>query len=242
MLELCVVMPAYNEAACIAEVIDKWGSLAKQVSSFAMIVVNDGSKDNTGPILDSLAPSHPWLTVIHQQNGGHGRALRRAYDEAVLKSPQWVFQVDSDDQFIPEDFPKLWTVRNESLFLLGYRKERHDDPVRLVITRVLRVLLALAASRYVPDSNIPFRLIRGDYLKKLLPLIPNGVFAPNILLSLLAARDGQDLKSIPVHHKARQTGTNSLFRWGLFKACFRCAKELIKFRMALGDSLKSLKA
>ena len=241
--ELCIVMPAYNEEGCIQEVVKKWLSAidALGVTSGALVVVNDGSKDRTGALLDEVAKTLPKLVVVHQPNGGHGKALRTAYDKAVQLGARWVFHVDSDDQFDSSEISLLWNRRSESNFMLGFRRERHDALHRLVITRVLRVLNFVLFGTWLRDSNIPFRLIQGDYLHILLDQISPTVFAPNIFLSVLAARDGQKLMSQPISHRERGTGVVSIVRWRLIKACLRCVRELIDFRLSLGAALKQIK-
>lgn len=242
--ELCIVMPAYNEEGCIREVVRSWlqtlGDL--DVVGGRLVVVNDGSRDETGDILDQLGAENQALRVVHQKNGGHGRALRNAYEQALLLQPEWVFHVDSDDQFNNDDLRLLWNERTRSKFLIGYRKKRHDAMHRLVITRILRLVGFLFFGAWLRDSNIPFRLIEGRYLKALLEQVPPTVFAPNIFLAVLARRDGQDLMEIPVEHRDRRTGKVSIVRWRLIKACLRCVRELFEFRLALGGKLRSLRA
>ena len=74
-MRLIVVMPTYNEAECIEKVCKKWLALVKNYSPAKLIVINDGSKDNTQAILDSLQSQNPELVVVHQPNGGHGKAV-----------------------------------------------------------------------------------------------------------------------------------------------------------------------
>lgn len=244
-LDLVVVIPVYNESGCIEEVIKSWGGFIQQYlrqSVFKIIVVNDGSKDNTPQILDRLASQLPYLQVIHQVNGGHGNAVLNGYKAASELRSDWVFQVDSDNQFLPDDFPKLWECRTKSKFILGYRARRYDDANRLVITRIVRLINLTLFGVYIVDSNIPYRLIKGDYLPKLLNELPNYPFAPNIFLAVLAKKDGNDLMSIPVTHKERETGQVSIIKWKLLKVCMRTAKELTLFSLGLKNKLKHLKA
>ena len=241
-MELAIVMPAYNEEGCIVPVLQSWlGEAQKHTSDCHIFVVNDGSRDKTGEILDQFAKSEPRLTVIHQKNAGHGQALLRAYHAAIAASPAWIFHVDSDNQFDPADFEKLWSARNNSKFLSGFRQVRHDATVRLFITRILRILTILFFGRYIPDTNIPFRLISTNYLKLLLAQFPATVFAPNIFLTVLAARDGQNILQVPVTHRDRRTGKVSLVKLSLIKACLRCVKELYEFRKSLPQALENLK-
>ena len=233
---ISIVMPAYNEEACIERVVTSWLEILKIIPG-TLIVVDDGSRDRTGAILDQLAATIPQLKVIHQPNAGHGAAVVRGYREAIQLNANYVFQTDSDDQFRPEDFWNLWNNRMHSLFLLGYRKERHDALHRLVITRFVRVLLLILFGVWVKDSNIPFRLIRRDFLASAMEVLPAHAFAPNIFLSVVAAKKGCDLFSIPIGHVERKTGTVSIVRWKLVKICFRCVSELWAFRNNLASSL-----
>jgi dolichol-phosphate mannosyltransferase len=244
-IKLAIVMPAYNEEECMADVVKIWSDLLD--TEFAgentkLIVVNDGSKDSTGKILDSLIPQYPKLVVVHQVNGGHGNAVVHAYRKSVELDAEYVFQTDSDDQFIPEDVKKLWDKRNQSDFILGYRQVRHDDVFRLLITRILRYSMFFVYGTFIMDSNIPFRLIKGTFLKKLLAQLPNPVpFAPNIFLAIMAKKSGQELFNIPIVHKERVTGEVSIQKMKLLKVCWQSFKELLNFRIELNSKIKNLK-
>ncbi len=238
-------MPAYNEEECMADVVKIWSNLLD--AEFAgedtrLIVVNDGSKDSTGKILDGLASQYPKLVVVHQPNGGHGNAVVHAYRKAVEIGAEYVFQTDSDDQFIPEDVKKLWAKRTESDFILGHRQIRHDAIFRLFITRVLRYSMFFVYGTFIMDSNIPFRLIKGSFLKKLLAQLPNPVpFAPNIFLAIMAKKSGQELFNIPIVHKERATGEVSIQKMKLLKVCWQSFKELVNFRWELNNKIKNLR-
>lgn len=241
-LKLCVVMPAYNEEGCIEAVLSNLRSFfTPRFTSFSIVVVNDGSRDGTRAILDRIALGDPRVVPIHQANAGHGQALLRGYTEALKSDSTWIFQIDSDDQFDIGDFDSLWEKREDSRFITGRRLTRHDAPHRLVITRILRYLNLFLFGTLIPDANIPFRLIRADFLAQLLAFVPPTTFAPNIFLAVLAKRSGEDLFQIPVRHKDRATGTVSIVRWRLIKACFRSAKELLLFRLNLRNALRSLR-
>lgn len=243
---LTIVMPAYNEEGCIELVVNNWTTLLRDHfagQNTKLIVVNDGSKDGTGAILDRLAEQNPWLVAIHQPNGGHGNAVVHAYQKAVELGAEYVFQTDSDDQFVTEDFLKLWEKRKQSAFILGYRKQRFDAPFRLFVTQVLKSTLFLVYGTYIHDSNIPFRLIRGSFLKNLLSQLPKpNPFAPNIFLAVMAKKAGQTLFDIPITHKSRQTGEVSIVKLNLLKVCWRSFKELLAFRLELNDKVRRLKS
>ncbi|MGX5852581.1 glycosyltransferase family 2 protein [Dyadobacter jiangsuensis] len=243
---LSIVMPAYNEQDCIEKVVYNWTSFLKTKfpnDNTTLIVINDGSKDNTKVLLDELDKKIDNLTVVHQKNGGHGNAVVNGYRKALEVGSEYVFQTDSDDQFVSEDFDKLWDKRAQSQFILGYRQVRHDAGVRLFITKFLRGTISAVYGTFIMDSNIPFRLIKGTFLQKLMNQLPNPEpFAPNIFLAVMAKKSGQQLFDIPITHKDRETGTVSIVKWNLWKVCIRSFKELLRFRLELNDKVKAIRA
>lgn len=194
-LSLVLVIPAYNEEGCIENVIELWTQGISNVlknENFKILVINDGSKDNTGAILDQIASKNNFLMAKHQLNGGHGNAVVNGYKFAVEMNPDFIFQTDSDDQFITEDFKHFWDLKDQSDFILGFRQIRHDDPFRLLITKILKFSLLFIYGTYINDANIPFRLYKTSFLRKLLAVLPNPIpFAPNIFLSVLAKNESE---------------------------------------------------
>ncbi len=227
---LTLVMPVYNEEDCLDRVVRGWlDVLRDDIGPYRLIVVDDGSKDGSGEILDKLAAELPAVHVIHQPNSGHGAALRAAYRAAA--DSDWVFQVDSDDQFLPREFSFLWDMRHDADFIIGYRTARRDGPVRLLVTRTLRLILWALFSCRLRDANIPFRLMRGGTLAELLAYVPEGAFIPNVLLSVLACKRGRFVQDVPVTHLERKTGKVSIANIRLLRALVRCTIELLSFRL-----------
>jgi len=235
-LELIIVIPAYNEQACIASCLQGWTNILVEMGlagQSKVLAVNDGSRDSTGAILDAIAKANSHVEVLHKENGGHGSAVMAGYRWAIAQNSKWVFQVDSDEQFVPSDLGVIWAQREQSPFLLGFRKERHDPAIRLRVSRILKLALASLFGRNIPDPNIPFRLMQTSYLESILNQVPEGVFAPNVFLSILAARDGINLGSLPVTHHERSTGTVSIAKIKLLRVCLRSLAELLVFRFRL---------
>ncbi|MDP5121134.1 MAG: glycosyltransferase family 2 protein [Spirosomaceae bacterium] len=244
-IDLVLVMPAYNEEECIEEVIKTWLSFLQGDLNHIqtkLIVVNDGSKDKTGAILDNLKDKNPDLIVYHRENGGHGNAVFFGYQQAVELNAEYIFQVDSDNQFVAKDLLKLWAKRNESDFILGFRQVRNDAPFRLLITRILKYSIFLIYGTYIHDSNVPFRLIEANFLKKMLSQLPKPTpFAPNIFLSIMAKKAGKNLFDIPITHQERDTGEVSIRKMKLLKVCWQSFKDILNFRIELNNIIKYLK-
>src|SRR5262249_56214122 len=100
--ELSIVMPVYNEAAVIGDVVTSWlRELERLGIGYEFLAYDDGSRDESGRILERLGERVPGLVVSSQANAGHGSTILRGYREA---RGDWVFQVDSDDEIGPANF------------------------------------------------------------------------------------------------------------------------------------------
>ena len=126
---LSIAAPAYNEAECISEVVELWyGYLKKDqsLSTFEIVICNDGSVDDTAKILIRLSSRYPEVRVVeHKRNKGAAAALTTAIHNT---SYDWVLLLDTDGQFPVENlayFRKAMEV-SASLSYIGCRSEKQD--------------------------------------------------------------------------------------------------------------------
>jgi dolichol-phosphate mannosyltransferase len=232
--DLSVVVPVYNEAGVIEDLVrDLERELLPLVGQLEVIVIDDASTDDTPEILDRLAQDRAWLDIQHaEKNAGHGPSVIRGLDRA---SADWIFQLDSDGQFLVDEFPLLWSRRDECDLALGVRARRNDPAHRLVLSRAVRAATSLLAGSRMRDVNTPFRLIRRSLWKELGSIIAPDTLAPNILVSLGAAVKGRRVLEIPVSHLARTRGTSTLRALRLVQFSLRGLGQLIAFRRHLAD-------
>lgn len=224
---LSLVMPVYNEGPVIEKVVREF---CKDVLRFfpkkEFIVVNDRSTDNTLEVLRNLEQKMDCLKVISlEKNSGHGVALRTAYEAS---RGDLVFHCDSDDQYVPKDFWLLYNeMRKNNLdVVLGYRKNRHDPPVRLLVTRGLRFAEFLLFGDHVVDGNTSFKLHTRKALNQLLSIVPADFSQISVATSMAAKMLKMRMKEIPIGHRPRIAGTPVLVSWRLAKTCLRGFKEL----------------
>lgn len=228
---LSVVMPAYNEEGAIEEAVqDVRESVFASVPDAELVVVDDGSRDRTAEILDGLAAGDSRVHVIHQKNGGHGRALRTGMDAS---RGEYLFLIDSDRQIPLTAFPLLWEAARTRDGTFGTRRTRHDPRLRLALTAVVRTILRLLFGVRIHDANIPFKILRRTDWEEARPLIPEDTLAPSIFLAIFLLRRGYDVAVEEVSHRERNTGVVSIRRWKLFMFCFRAFGQLILFRLRL---------
>jgi glycosyltransferase involved in cell wall biosynthesis len=211
--DLAVVMPIYNEAANIASVLREWFVCLESIApDFALFAIDDGSKDNTRAVLDSLVSElGPRLRVVSKPNSGHGNSCREGYELALASGAHWVFQIDSDGQCDPAFFKTIYGQRSAHDCVFGYRRTRDDGFGRLVITRAYRLLLWLLTGSFMRDANVPYRLIRASALRSALRRVPADVDLQNIALTIALKRQfGLRWEDVPIHFRARQGGENSI--------------------------------
>lgn len=228
-----IVMPAYNEGDQVETSVREWhDSVVSRLTGAEIIVVDDCSKDRTGEVLDALAHRLPSLKVVRpQRNGGHGKAVRLGMHHAAR---DFVFHTDSDRQHLPEEFWKLWELRNDADFIFGIRSQRRDGAFRVFVTRAMRLLNFMLWGRWVRDANCPFKLMRRSALEAVLQRVPPDSFIPMVMVSILARRLQFRVREVEVMHLPRTGGQQSLqglVRWA--KVGTRCASELIRLRLSI---------
>ena len=208
---LYIIIPAYNEAGNLASVLREWHAQAAAAGPESrLVLLDDGSTDDTPDIARELARELGQLRVIRKTNSGHGPTCLRGYSLALEKGADFVFQTDCDGQTNPEEFPAFWRARHEADFILGRRTGRDDGLARKIVTRVLRALLLLIFQKDAKDANVPFRLMNSRRLQYFTPLIPEDFFLSNVLLTMLALRAKERIRWIPVSFRAREQGAGSL--------------------------------
>ncbi|MDA9605668.1 glycosyltransferase [Candidatus Pelagibacter sp.] len=226
--KLAIIIPVFNEQDIIEKVINDWLYIAKKFDG-SIIVINDGSSDNSLKILLKIKKKNSKLIIVSKKNSGHGPTIYAGYKIALKKKFKFIFQVDSDDQFFSKDFNKLWTFRDDNSLILGFRKKRYDSFHRLIITKMLKILNLIIFRKFVPDANIPYRLMGYKFLIKNFRLISSKSLAPNILIAIKAARDNK-IKSVVVSHKERLTGQVWIVKFNLIKFMFKVFIEIINFK------------
>jgi dolichol-phosphate mannosyltransferase len=228
---LTVIMPAYNEEGAIeAAVREVRDHVLDVVPGAGLVVVDDGSRDRTGEILDRLVAEDPRVSVIHQPNGGHGRALRTGLDAA---RGQYIFLVDSDRQIPIEAFPPLWELAQCRDGAFGVRAVRHDPRLRLMLTAVIRSALRFLLGVHLRDANVPFKILRRSVWLEARELIPEDTLAPSLFLAVFARRRGFDIAEREVPHRERGTGIVSIRRWKLLEFSARAFCQLLAFHRRL---------
>jgi glycosyltransferase involved in cell wall biosynthesis len=210
-------MPVYNEEASIAAVVDEWLPALRALGAEArLLAIDDGSRDRTPAILRDLARVYPELDVRTQANRGHGRACIEGYRGALRDGAEWVLQIDSDGQCDPAFLPAVWAARETSAVVLGLRVRRDDGWVRWLVSRVVSLAVLLGARVWLPDPNVPYRLMGRDALARALDGFPAECDLANIALAARLKRSC-GVRSVPIRFRQRRGGSSTLRPAALFR-------------------------
>ena len=231
---LCVVMPVYNEQEAIGAVLEKWDSAFKELGiDFEIRPYNDGSRDGSLSVMREVAARlGSQISVRDKPNGGHGNTILTGYREAAADGFEWIFQIDSDDEMGPESFHELWSRREDFDFVVGTRQGRVQQLPRKVMSAVSRLCVRVFYGKSVWDVNTPYRLMRTSAFRRFYEAIPLDTFAPNVILSGLAARHKLRCHEVDVPQHDRTTGEVSIKKWKLVKAALRSFWQTVAFRYA----------
>ena len=233
MERLAIVMPVYNEEAAIGAVLDKWVAAMDRLGiEYQIHPYNDGSKDNSWDVIRAKAEEHAGKVVAHTKpNGGHGPTILQGYREAAEAGYNWVFQIDSDDEMGPEGFGELWNRREEYDFLVGIRDGRKQALPRKIISAFSRLSVRLFYGKSIWDVNTPYRLMRVSAFKDVWNAIPRNTFAPNVIITGMAASKKLRCYETRVPQHDRTTGEVSIKKWKLLKAALRAFGQTIVFSL-----------
>lgn len=155
-MKTLVVIPAYNEATTIASL------LGQMKGDYATVVIDDGSRDNTGEIARTFSVP----VVRHIINRGLGAALRTGFAYAIHHGFDAVVTLDADGQHNPEEIPGLLEALTEADVVIGTRRESDMPRIRRIYNRLGAYLTSGLFGGQLRDSQSGFRAFRVTALEK----------------------------------------------------------------------------
>jgi glycosyltransferase involved in cell wall biosynthesis len=211
MDKLYIIVPAYNEQDNIERFVDDWYPVIDRLSDESrLVIINDGSKDNTYELLLKSAADRPKLLPLTKPNGGHGATLLFGYRYAVENGADYIFQTDSDGQTDPNEFGQFWDNRDRYDAVIGNRVERGDGKARKFVEQTVCFLLRLIFGVKVPDANAPFRLMKASLVAQYIDKLPKDFNIPNIMFTTYFVYHKKKVLFIPISFRPRQAGMNSI--------------------------------
>lgn len=210
-----IVIPAHNEAANLPALMAEIHAAIEGVA-YEIVIVDDGSSDDTVSILQSLHMQYPHMRLIrHRQSCGQSAALRSGIQAAQASV---IVTMDGDGQNNPADIPQLWerfiqeTAQNMHVMVMGQRQKRQDKFSKRLASHLANQIRQRILKDGVQDTGCPLKIFyQADFMA--LPYFDH----IHRYIPALLARDGIRTITMPVRHRARQQGASHYGIWDRFK-------------------------
>ena len=209
-ISLSAFFPAYNDQHTIERIVRTAAEEMRKVTDdFEVLVVDDGSQDETGAILDRLALELPYLRVIHhERNLGYGAALISGFKNA---KKDLIFYTDGDGQYDVREMGNLLAELKPNIDLVnGYKVKRADAWYRVVIGAAYRRAMKWIFRLSIRDVDCDFRLFRRHVFDTISLESRSGVICVEMAKKFELA--GFRMAEIPVSHYPREHGRSEFFR------------------------------
>lgn len=233
---LFIIVPAYNESANIENFINDWYPVIENHNTSGqsrLVIINDGSKDNTEEILKKCATDRPLLVPLTKPNGGHGDTLLFGYSYAIEHGADYIFQTDSDGQTLPSEFDSFWEDRSNFDAIFGNRTDRKDGSSRIFVEKTLCFILRMIFGIKVPDANAPFRLMKSSTVAKYINKMPQHYNLPNVMLVTYCKYYNDKITFKPITFRPRQGGVNSINIKSIVKIGQKALKDFKEMKKAI---------
>lgn len=195
MSDTLILVPTYNNAGTLKNVLERCLE-----QGLPVMVVDDGSTDDTGRILKEMtgrAGNDGGLTVVtHPVNQGKGKALKTGFQEALKLGFSYVVTIDSDGQHFPEDIPALLAQKGEKTLVVGSRSQMGADGGSSFANRFSNFWFRLFTGVSLPDTQTGFRLYPLRRLPSL--TILSSRYEAELALLVFSAWKGLELKPVAV--------------------------------------------
>lgn len=229
MIELSVIAPIYNEEESLGALYDAvTDALQGKIEHYEIILVNDGSVDRSGPLLDELAEQDPRVRVLHfAANCGQTAAVWAGMRSAAGR---YVALIDADLQTDPNDIFTLMPYMSEYDFANGMRVTRRDSLVKKVSSRVGNGVRNWLTGDTIYDTGCPMKLFKLEVAQSF--YLFNGMHR---FLPTLAKMNGFKVIEVGVNHRERRYGVS---KYGVLNRAFVGLMDAIVVRWLKKRTIK----
>lgn len=204
---LSIFFPFWNEEANVEKVVMSAIPVAKKIAKqWEILIIDDGSSDNTLLVAERIAKKEKHVRVIsHKENRGYGAALKTGLSGAKY---DYVVFTDGDGQFDFSEVTKFIEKIDTADIVIGSRIKRLDHPFRHLLMNLLKVWDFVLFGFYFKDIDCGFKMFTKEAIKKIMPLTSEGAMITTEILAK-AIRAKLKIVQVDVHHFPRKAGDQS---------------------------------
>lgn len=221
-MELSIVIPAYNDSISVVKLVEEVDRIIAKITKFyEILVVDDGSKDDTKKVILDLAKKYKKLKpLFHEKNKGYGEALKTLYSNS---KGDFIINLPGDNQIPASNILKFIKAPENIDIVIGYRKKRMDSNLRKIYSFIYNIILSIISGKRVHDVDSAKRISRR--LLNNIKLKYDNSFRDTELV-LKSIFNNYNLIEIEIEHQRRLYGVGST---GKPKIIFSILYSLIKF-------------
>jgi len=212
-MKLSLVIPVMNEEENIAPLFERIRESLKGID-YEVILVDDGSTDNTVAKIKELADDRTKL-IVFNRNFGQSAAMAAGIEAA---EGELIATLDGDLQNDPADIPMMIEKLNEGYDVVaGKRAKRQDEPLRMWLSKIANKIIRKSTGVYISDYGCTLKLFKKDVAKNL------GLYGElHRFIPILAKEYGAKMTEVPVKHHERMYGSS---KYG-FNRIFKVVSDL----------------
>lgn len=233
-MKLSVIIPVYNEAATVAQVVERVQAVELGGVEKEVIVVNDGSTDGTDAVLAPLVARwpNPLKIVRHERNRGKGAAICTALEYVT---GDVVITQDADLEYDPQEYPNLLAPFEDPAVqvVYGSRNLRRNPRSSWSFYwggRLVSWVANILYGSHITDEATGYKVLRTDLLRSLNLQSTGFEFCPEVTGKVL--RRGIEIHEVPISYRPRSFDEGKKINW---RDGLRAIWTLLKYRLQVGD-------
>jgi dolichol-phosphate mannosyltransferase len=208
---IAIIMPVYNEADTIENTLRELQSkVVGKMDNVDIWVFEDGSTDGTKDVLKKLQSEYPSLHAeMTEDKKGYPRAMKEAFLSIDPSEYKYVVAIDSDGQYEPDDFFKLWQImqRDSPDIVMGRRMARREPPYRRLLSRGLQILERIMFPVKCKDVTSVMRLMKVDLAREIAKEVKYSPYNFWLEFTARMSLNSYRLIEIPIAYRERLGGS-----------------------------------
>jgi dolichol-phosphate mannosyltransferase len=225
-----VIIPTYNESNNIERLVLEIFNSLSEYKNYELIIVDDGSKDNSLNVIKNIQKNHPVKLLEHNKNLGQSRSI---YTGIQNSSTETIVTLDGDGQNNPKDIPKLLEIyfsSNNITLVSGIRMKRKDNLIKIISSKIANSIRSYILEDNCPDTGCSLKVFQKniflnfpyfDGIHRFIPALFNGY--------------DQKIQFIPVDHRLR---TKGISKYGIVDRLFKGIYDLFRVKRIINQYKK----